>query len=122
MSKRQSISKCGIELAAQYLSNAGAEVIECEWKCDIDIADLIIKEADDIAFVQVKTRTSASSGLPEDTITKSTRSKFEQLALKYLTTHDLPSCRVRFDIISILLFDNSKAFLRHHRDAIASGA
>jgi putative endonuclease len=57
--------------------------------------------------------------LPEDAITKSTRSKFEQLAMSYLVTHDFPSARVRFDIIAINILEGSKAFLRHHRDAFA---
>jgi putative endonuclease len=122
MSKRTSIVKRGIEVASNYLSNEGAEVIEREWRCEGGIADIIVKEDNEIAFVQVKTRKATANGYSEDAVTKSTRSKFEQLALKYLSTHDVPSCRVRFDIISVLICDNQKAFLRHHRDAIASGA
>jgi putative endonuclease len=122
MSKRQSINKRGIDLAAQYLTNNGAEVIEREWKCDTGIADLIIKEADDIAFVQVKTRGAAATGFPEDAISKTTRAKLENLALTYLVSHDIPSARIRFDTIAIQLIEDSRAFLRHHRDCIASGA
>jgi putative endonuclease len=122
MNKRTEINHSGIELAAHYLENNGAEIIEREWKCDSGIADLIVKEKTEIAFVQVKTCKASENGLPEDAVTASVRSKFEQLAIKYLASHSLPSCRIRFDIISINLIENSRTFLRHHRDAAASGA
>jgi putative endonuclease len=122
MSAKQTINTRGIELSACYLENSGSKVIEREWKCESGIADLIVKENDELAFVQVNARRASAAGLPEDVVTKSTRSKFELLALNYLSTHNLPSCRVRFDIISILLADDNKAFLKHHRDALATGA
>jgi putative endonuclease len=122
MNKRAEINERGIELASSYLEREGVEVIEREWKCESGIADLIVKEDDELAFVQVKTHGAGAKGLPEDGISDSTRSKFEQLAVSYLMSHDLPSCRVRFDIISILLCESQKALLRHHRSAIASGA
>ena len=121
MSKRTEINGRGIEVAAHYLSNVGAEVIEREWKCESGVADLIAKEDEDIAFIQVNTRESLSNGLPEDGITKTARARFEKTALAYLASHNLPSCRVRFDVISIA-FMGQQAFLRHHRDALAIGA
>jgi Holliday junction resolvase-like predicted endonuclease len=51
MSKRQSISRHGIELAAHYFGHNGAEIIEREWKCDAGTADLIVKEDNELALV-----------------------------------------------------------------------
>jgi hypothetical protein len=41
--------------------------------------------------------------------------------MEYLFSHDLPSARVRFDVMALLLSNDGKTFLRHHRDAYGTG-
>lgn len=41
----------------------------------------------------------------------------ERIAVSYLKEHDFGDCRVRFDILSLLLFNENKALLRHHINA-----
>jgi putative endonuclease len=119
--QRKQLGNQGEDLACTYLKNQGAEIIERNWKCQAGEADVIVREGDDIVFVEVKTRSSDSAGFPEEAVNLKKRRRYEKIAMEYLFSHDLPAARVRFDVLALLLSNNGKAFLRHHRDAYCEG-
>jgi putative endonuclease len=119
--QRKQLGAQGEELACAYLRDQGVEVIERNWKCQAGEADVIAREGDDLVFMEVKTRTSNSSGFPEEAVDRKKRRRYEKIAMEYLFSHDLPSARVRFDVLALLLSTNGKAFLKHHRDAYCEG-
>jgi putative endonuclease len=119
--QRKQLGNQGEDLACTYLKNQGAEIIERNWKCQAGEADVIVREGDDIVFVEVKTRSSDSAGFPEEAVNFKKRRRYEKIAMEYLFSHDLPAARVRFDVLALLLSTNGKAFLRHHRDAYCAG-
>jgi putative endonuclease len=119
--QRKRLGNQGEDLACAYLKNQGAEIIERNWKCQAGEADVIVREGDDIVFVEVKTRSSDSAGFPEEAVDYKKRRRYEKIAMEYLFSHDLPAARVRFDVLALLLSNNGKAFLRHHRDAYCEG-
>jgi putative endonuclease len=110
----------GIEVASIYLKETGIELIERNWECEAGNADLIIKEDNELVFVEVKTRRGATVAFPKETITAQKRARSERIALNYLATHNLASSKIRFDIISVILMGENKAMIRHHRDAFAA--
>jgi putative endonuclease len=119
--QRKQFGERGEELACSYLKGQGVKIIERNWKCQAGEADVIALEGDEIVFVEVKTRSSVSAGFPEEAVNHTKRRRYEKIAMEYLFSHDLPSARVRFDVLSLLLSSNGKAFLRHHRDAYCEG-
>ena len=69
----------------------------------------------------MKTRSSAARGFPSEAVDAKKRSRYERIAECYLRSCDnLPEMRVTFDVISILATGESRAFLRMHRDVLAS--
>jgi putative endonuclease len=119
--KRKELGARGEKLASQYLERGGFEILSKNWKCKAGEADIVGIEDDSIVFVEVKTRKSQTGGFPEEAITPAKRRRYEQIAILYLSVHDLPSARVRFDVIALNIIDESKAVLRHHRDAFCAG-
>jgi putative endonuclease len=115
------VGKRGEEIACRYLKREGCSIIERNWRSAFGEADIIVREGEDLVFVEVKTRTNERQGLPEESVTKARRKRYENIALAYLSNHCLPSCRVRFDVVAVLLIGQSRAMLRHHRDAFACG-
>jgi putative endonuclease len=111
------LGQMGEDLSCTYLLDNDFEIIERNWRCKAGEADIIAVENDTLVFIEVKTRATQSCGLPEDAVNQKKRTKYENIAIKYLATHDRPSSRVRFDVISLMVIENQKAFLRHHRDA-----
>lgn len=118
---RQELGSKGEDVACLYLEHKGMEIIERNWKCQYGEADIITQDADELVFIEVKARTSEDKGLPEEAITYKKRQRYERIALEYLFSRDLPSMRIRFDVIALVLNHEGKAFLRHHRDAFGIG-
>jgi putative endonuclease len=117
----QAIGKAGEDMACEYLRRGGARIVERNWRCKAGEADIIAMEDEVLVFVEVKTRRSVRRGLPEEAVDAQKRRGYERIAVQYLASHDVASCRVRFDIIAILLYPGERAFVRHHRDAFCFG-
>lgn len=109
----------GIKAAARFLERQGYDILEHGWLGKSGSADLIATDDGDLVFVEVKTRSNEDRGMPEDAIGKNARKRNERIAIDYLATHDFCDMKVRFDIISILVVSEERAFLRHHRDAMS---
>jgi putative endonuclease len=119
--KRKRLGNQGEDIACTFLERSGVTILERNWRCQAGEADVIAREGDDLVFVEVKTRTSNSAGFPEDAVNREKRRRYEKIATEYLFSHNLPSARVRFDVMALLLSGDGKAFLRHHRDAYGEG-
>ena len=119
--RRKQLGGRGEEAACRYLEQKGMQIIERNWKCQSGEADIVTRDGKDLVFVEVKSRTSETYGLPEDAITLKKRQRYERIALDYLFSHDLPSTQIRFDVIALVINDEGKAFLRYHRDAFGEG-
>lgn len=116
-SKKKELGYRGETAACAYLERCGVEILERNWRCKAGEADIIAYDDGEIVFIEVKTRASASAGLPEDAVNLQKRKKYENIALYYLSQSDIESSRIRFDVISLTLMGDNRAFLRHHRDA-----
>ncbi|NPD31272.1 YraN family protein [Eggerthellaceae bacterium zg-1084] len=118
------LGRRGEEAAAYYLGQRGYEVLERNWSCPAGEADIIaFDEAEEmVVFVEVKTRTDIAKGLPEEAVVHSKRRRYERIAAYYLRDVMEPrsECRVRFDVISLLVVGSNRALVRHHIDAFSS--
>ena len=114
------LGRRGEEAAARFLERRGFEVIERNWKCIAGEADIVALQEDTLCFVEVKTRSDAQKGFPSEAVTERKRDRYERIAACYLKDHVYDDLRVRFDVISILVLNNDRAFLRHHVNAFGS--
>ena len=119
--KNKRIGEIGEEFATHYLLDAGVDVLDRNWRCAAGEADIIAIEEGTLVFIEVKTRRNVSAGFPEESVTRVKRRRYETIAAYYLSQSDPPSMRVRFDVISILLTADWRAFLKHHRDVFGCG-
>lgn len=105
--KKQNISvgKFGEDLAAQYLADAGYEVIDRNWKCKLGELDIICKLKQGrekiLVFVEVKTKGGAGWGSPEEMVDKRKQQKLILVAQEYLRQHQLKKAAFRFDIVAV---------------------
>lgn len=98
---RQNIGKWGESAAAQFLERQGCAVIAVNVRTPEGEIDLIVELNGELRFVEVKTRTTAGFGNPEESIT---RTKFEHMsraAERYLVDHDQASGTWHLDVIAI---------------------
>lgn len=105
--KRRDIGILGERLARDFLQKIGYQVIESNYRCPHGEIDIIARDGDCLVFVEVRTRTSAEFGHPEESITRTKKERLRQVALHYQQEHnDLPPSW-RIDVVCIEL-DRSK--------------
>ncbi|MCB5390657.1 MULTISPECIES: YraN family protein [Eggerthella] len=101
---------------SSYLTRHGYDILEEGWTHGKDAIDFIARdERDELVFIATRA-TNGGNKLPAE---KVSRRSLERIAAAYLSSNiELPEGAVRFDFISMLILGDSKALIRHHRNAL----
>lgn len=117
--KRQ-LGKEGEQVAAQFLKSKKLSIREINFRCSAGEIDIIAEDEEVIVFVEVKTRSGESYGLPEEAVNYYKQKKLIQLAKYYLQKEQLHNKRCRFDVISIIMRNNKVEKIGHFVDAFSA--
>jgi putative endonuclease len=101
--QKKELGKKGEEVALRYLKERGYRIIEKNYVCKMGEMDIIAREKDTLAFIEVKTRTSAEFGPPQLAVNLSKQRQLSKVALNYLKEKRLEDVRARFDVVAILV-------------------
>ncbi len=118
MEKKPSLGKIGEDLAAQFLTDKGYQILERNWRAYRKEIDIIALDGKDIVFVEVKTRQEDDYGTPEMAVNRQKRAHIFAAATSYYYEHKI-DLDVRFDVISIL-YHHGKPKINHIVDAFHS--
>ena len=116
----QELGRRGEIAATSFLEKKGFYIHDRNWKCRAGEVDIVAEDADTLVFVEVKTRSNCDKGLPEEAVDAKKRKRYEKIAAYYLQNSDFVDKAVRFDVISILVVGEDRAFLRHHCNAFCA--
>jgi putative endonuclease len=100
---RKTLGNQGEAAALSFLQNRGFIVLETNYRTRLAEIDIICKDDDTICFIEVKTRRSLTKGLPRESVTYSKQKKIILGASFYLKETKQLNCRVRFDVVEILV-------------------
>lgn len=84
-------------MAAAHLQRNGLTLLESNYRCRFGEIDLIMRDAEEIVFVEVRLRSSASFGGAGASITTAKQQKIARTAEHYLLLHGTAACR--FDAV-----------------------
>ncbi|NJB81292.1 YraN family protein [Wenyingzhuangia aestuarii] len=101
MAQHNDLGNLGEQLAKDYLLEKGYSILETNWRYLKAEIDIIAQKGNFLAIVEVKTRTSAFFGNPEEFITKAKIKLLITAADYYVQKHNL-DLEVRFDVIAIV--------------------
>lgn len=102
MTDRKALGERGEALAAEHLVAAGMQIVCRNWRCRYGEIDLIVRDGNTVAFVEVKTRTGLGYGLPTESVTPEKQARIRRLAAMWLA--EQPGwVEVRFDVVAVLL-------------------
>jgi len=101
--KRKELGRKGEEVAVAFLKNQGYKIIERNYRCQRGEIDIVARDKEGIAFIEVKTRKSLKYGLPEEAISFYKRKHLVKAGLNYLHRYRLREINARFDVVSILM-------------------
>ena len=103
----------GERAAKRHLQKLGLKFLTANFRSDRGEIDLIFRDGDCLAFVEVKTRSSEDWTRPATAVDSRKRRLLSQTALDYLRRLKNPRVKIRFDIVEVLLTDGEVREIRH---------
>ena len=101
--EKKELGKKGEQLALEFLKKKGYRIIEKNYVCKLGEMDIIAKEKDTLAFIEVKTRTSTTFGPPQSAVNSKKQMQLSKVALYFLKEKGVEDVKARFDVVAILL-------------------
>lgn len=101
------LGKRGEVIACRFLKESGYKILSKNFRSRFGEIDLVVRDADTVCFVEVKSRSSEGYGLPEEFVDKRKQDKLIKTALFYIQKKNLGLCGLRFDVVSVNLKKNS---------------
>jgi putative endonuclease len=109
---RKTFGASAERVAALHLEQHGYRILARNVRTRYGEIDLIAKDADGIAFVEVKARRGTSHGTPEEAVTPRKQLKLVQLADAFIAENEIFSAQAwRIDVVAIEL-DRSGKLIR----------
>ena len=91
-------------MAVAELQRRGFQLIETNWRCQYGELDAVMRDGDELVFVEVKTRVGASRGSAEEALSAAKARKLAVAAECYLGEHpELGDPIWRIDLVAITL-------------------
>ena len=99
--RRRQLGRRGEDIAARHLQEQGYEILTRNWRCEWGEVDIIAREGETLAFVEVRTRRGDRFGTPEESITPDKRAHLVAVAQTYLQEQGLVEVDWRIDVVAI---------------------
>jgi putative endonuclease len=103
----------GERAAKKFLQKQGLKFLTANFRSERGEIDLVFRDGDCLAFIEVKTRSSEDWGRPAAAVNLERRRRLSQCALDYLRRLKNPEVKIRFDIVEVLLANGSVREIRH---------
>ncbi len=117
MAEHNLLGTLGENKAVEYLISKGFTIRHKNWRYQRAEIDIIAQKADLLIAVEVKTRSSAHFGNPQDFVNQKKIRLLVHAFDQYIIANDL-DVKARFDIIAVLL-SRSETKIEHLEDAFS---
>ncbi|MBV9462643.1 MAG: YraN family protein [Verrucomicrobiae bacterium] len=92
----------GENLAARFLQTRGYKILLRRFRCRYGEIDLVCRDGDSLAFVEVKARHADDAARPSDAVGSEKQLHLSRCALDYLARLDSPDVVARFDVVEVV--------------------
>jgi len=100
---RQGLGRRGETLAARHLQQLGMRIVERNVRLPGGEIDLVAWEADELVFVEVKTRIGDLETAPDVAVTEAKLDRLGRLAEAYVARKGSPEQHWRVDVVAVVL-------------------
>jgi putative endonuclease len=106
----------GEDLAHRFLQRRGYTIVARNYRARSGMAelDIVAREGETVAVVEVKTRSGGEHGPPERAIGSDKRRKLFRGAREYIRRSGAEWSQVRFDVVTVIL--TRPPAIEHYRD------
>jgi putative endonuclease len=103
----------GEHAAEKHLRGLGLKFLARNFRSERGEIDLVFREDDCVAFVEVKTLSDGTWRRPAAQVDARKRRALSRTALDYLQAIENPPVKIRFDIVEVLVRDAVVTEIRH---------
>lgn len=114
--ERGAVAAWGEELAARTLVRSGLEILDRNWRSGRRELDIVAREGDVVAFVEVKTRGPGLEA-PLEAVDRRKRRDLRRAAEGWIHAHPGVGREFRFDVVAVERVPGSEPRLEHVRAA-----
>ncbi|MDI6618475.1 MAG: YraN family protein [Clostridiales bacterium] len=107
----------GEQAAVEYLIKNGYSILQRNFRTRYGEIDIIGRDEDYIAFIEVKTRKNNEFGLPCEAVTKNKQNKIIRMAMMYISQKRLYGLNFRFDVVETIISNDEIRYLRLIKNA-----
>jgi putative endonuclease len=119
MSKnRQRLGQWGEAQAIRHLETQGSQVVATNWRCTAGEADIVLLDADCLAFVEVRTRRGRAYGSPEESITGKKLARMAAVAESYVYEHGWEG-NWRLDVVAVRVLAGQEPAIEWYKNVSA---
>jgi len=115
MAAKDDLGRRGEKLAADFLADAGMQLVETNWRCQQGEIDIVLRDGDETVFVEVKTRSSLAFGHPLEAITAAKLARLRRLAGAWCEAHPGQYREIRIDAVAIVAPAFGAVLIEHLR-------
>ncbi len=95
------LGKNGEDLAAEFLKQNGYKVLARNFRTKLGELDIVALDKGTVCFVEVKARSSAAFGRPEESVYPAKQRQIIKAALIFLQEKKLTDKFCRFDVVAV---------------------
>ena len=115
--QRERLGAWGEDVAAAYLTRAGWTIVSRNFRAGRKEIDLVARRGEVVAFVEVKTRASRSTGHPFEAIDQQKQLRIAKVAQEWINLHGENGLTYRFDAIGVARGVGASPRIYHLPDA-----
>lgn len=104
-------------MARDYLRRKKYKIITTGFRLHRGEIDVIASDRETLVFVEVKTRSAGSLGLPEESVNFKKQRQIRKIAEAYLALNRLEDVACRFDVISLVFDEKGAHSIAHIENA-----
>ena len=98
---RRALGQLGEDLAAQHLRRLGYVILERNYRCQSGEVDIIARDQDRLAFVEVRARRGTAFGTPEESVTARKQVRLAAVARSYLDEKGYGDVDWGIDVVAV---------------------
>lgn len=102
MQAKDLLGQQGEQLAADFLTAAGLEILERNWRCNRGEIDIVALDGRTLVICEVKTRSGVGFGTPLESITRPKAARLRGLAVAWVKANGAFFEEIRIDVVGVL--------------------
>ena len=98
---RQTLGRLGEDLAVRHLQQSGYVILQRNYRCPAGEMDIVARQSERLAFVEVRTRRGSSYGTPKESITARKQARLIRIACSSLQEHRQSNADWGIDAVAV---------------------